>query len=122
MPSSFVTPPGIVKVAHIWRPFGMPFGLIWYGDLAFEISGSDTAANNPLTGLWRLGVLSTPTINDSMGKIPMLSGKVGTGSTTRVSGDTEPSWPHSIVEPEVRLDLSLRCLNQVRGTLAAGLL
>jgi len=59
---SFVTPTGVVRVAHIWCPFGMPFGPIWYRDLTFEISCSDVAANDRLTGLWRVGVLSTPTI------------------------------------------------------------
>jgi hypothetical protein len=85
--SPFVTPLGTDRVVHIWRPFGMSFGPIWYCDLAVEISWADVAANYPQTGPWWFGVLSTPTINNSTEKIPVLSGEVGTGSTTRVSRD-----------------------------------
>jgi hypothetical protein len=85
---SFVTPPGIVRAAHIFRPFETPVGSIRYSDLAVEISCSDIRANYPVTGLLSFGVLSTPTINDSKEKISVLFAEVGIGSTTRVSGGT----------------------------------
>jgi hypothetical protein len=85
---SFVTPPGIARAAHILRPFSTPYGNVWFVDLTFEISGSDTATNQPLMSLWRFGVLSAPTIHDnSTGKIPVSSGVEGTGSATGVSDD-----------------------------------
>jgi hypothetical protein len=83
----FVTPPGVVRFVHICRPFRTPSGPIWCRDLTVEISWSDVTANGPLAGLRWFGVLSTPTIHDSTGKTPVLSGKIATRSTTRVSGD-----------------------------------
>jgi hypothetical protein len=84
---TFVTPPGVVRAVHIFRPLVTPVGSIWYCDISFSGGWDDIACNGPLAGMYRFVAVSAPTIYDGKGKAKALAGEIGGGSIIRVAGN-----------------------------------
>jgi hypothetical protein len=85
--SSFVTPRGVIRTAHIFRPFATPVGSIWYADIAFPDGWADIVSNGPLNGLYRFVAVAPPSIYDAKGRALTLAGELGKGSLVRIAGN-----------------------------------
>jgi hypothetical protein len=82
---SFITPFGIVRESHLWKPLVVESQPTWALEMDFEQALLEWLPNTRL-GRYRFVGLSAPDVYDAAGKPSSLTMELGEGSTVRIAG------------------------------------
>jgi hypothetical protein len=82
---SFITPAGIVRESHLWKPLLVERQLAWVLEMDFGQARLEWLPNTRL-GRYRFIGLSAPDVYDGAGKPSSLTTELGEGSVIRVAG------------------------------------